>query len=73
MAGEAGREIVAFVKDGVKFQASIGTSVGSAEPIGANKVVSVNGRKIKSKRPFHVARESELKEITILVFLIKMT
>ena len=66
-AGEAGKEIIKLHKDSIRFQASIGARVISSERIPAGKTVTVNGREIQSSRPFRVARQSVLKEISVVV------
>lgn len=63
---EAGNRVVQLTKDGVELQASVGAEP-LAEPtfIKAGESIHVNGRDIKSDRPFKLFSKTRLREVTI--------
>jgi hypothetical protein len=62
---ESGNRVVQLSKDGVALQASVGAEAGQSEFIEAGESVTVNGRTVKSERPFRLIKTSRLREVTI--------
>jgi len=63
---DAARQIVELSQNGFEFQASIGVRPSKVQQIKAGRSVRVNGRTIKSDRPFFLVSAGLLRETSIV-------